>query len=166
MLSTFALLQKLNLDFSQPSLLYLQRWILRCSWRLDGYWVNDPSREDPTDTGQPVMHEGRWIEPFAEIISRCKYSLSSRDQTLGSLRAGCHKTELKGMAVINPADFPGIVDQHQVLPASMLALSSWSHSRMCHTRWWGKMVGFFFLNNVHTDLPSYSSTVSLKHMML
>lgn len=60
-------------------LLYFQHWILRCSWRLDGSWVNDPSSEVPTNTGQPVEHEGWFTGPFAGIIWRCKYLLSSSE---------------------------------------------------------------------------------------
>lgn len=122
MLSTFALLQKLNLGFSLL-LLYFLHWVVRCFWSMGGLWVNDPSNDVPTDTSQPVKHEGQLIEHFVEFILRCKYSLSSSKSDWVLCRLDAIKYTWKEMAVINPANFPGIVVQHQIWPTAIFVLS-------------------------------------------
>ena len=80
MLSTSALQQELNAALVSGLLLFPAvnlEVLLMPGWL--GSTVSDPSNEAATDTGQPVQHEGQLIEPFAKIILRCKYSLSSTE---------------------------------------------------------------------------------------
>lgn len=66
------------------------------------------------------------------------------------------------MAAINPADFPGIMEQHQVQPASVFVLSMTGVIPECAIPDDGEDSGIFLM--AHTQIcPPLQSTVSLQH---